>query len=190
MGPNRYAQHMKIVYQGKIKTGEEIIIRYPEIDDVEKLLKYINELSDEKTFIRYQGEHESLESEKKWLEGCFDKIKNKKAVRLVAFYNNEVVGSTDIELLDKTEKHIGIFGITVRKDFRSKGLGNMLMKLILKEAKNEIPNIKIITLEVFSPNKIAKNLYEKFGFIEYGMLPKGVSRGEKFDDTILMYRNI
>jgi len=69
---------MKIVYQGKTRTGKEIIIRYPENSDVGEMLNFINKLSDEKTFITYQGEHETLESEKKYLEEVLKNIKNKK----------------------------------------------------------------------------------------------------------------
>ena len=65
---------MKIIYQDKTKTGKEILIRYPETGDLEEMLNFINELSDERTFIRYQGEHETLESEKKYLESRLEEF--------------------------------------------------------------------------------------------------------------------
>lgn len=181
---------MEIVFKGKTKTGEDILVRYPEGGDVKKMLKYINELSKERTFIRYQGEQETLESETKYLKSRLEAIKNKKTVHLLAFSNNRLIAATDIHMMDKTEKHVGIFGISVIKDFRGKGLGKLLMELILKEAKKEIPEIKIVTLGVYSTNDIARSLYEKLGFIEYGMLPNGITRDGKFEDTILMYKNI
>ena len=46
----------KIVHRGKTKKGLDIVIRYPVEVDVEMLLKYINSLSKECTFIRFQGE--------------------------------------------------------------------------------------------------------------------------------------
>lgn len=182
--------NMKIVFQGKIKTKEDILVRYPEPNDVEEMLKYINGLSKERTFIRYQGEQETLESETKYLKSRLEAIGNKKAVHLLAFSNNKLVAATDIHMMDKTEKHVGIFGISVIKDFRGKGLGKLLMELILKEAKSKISDIKIVTLGVYSTNDIAKSLYKKLGFIEYGMLPNGITRGGKFEDAVLMYKNI
>jgi len=181
---------METVFEGKTKKGKGILIRYPEIGDLEEMVNFINELSDEKTFIRYQGEHETLESEKKWLEGRLKEIEEVKVVHLLIFFGNELVGAGQIHINDKTEKHIGSLGITIARNFRGEGMGNLLMGLILKEAKKKLPGIKIITLEVFSANDVAKNLYRKFGFVEYGMLPNGVSRSGKFEDKLLMYKNI
>lgn len=181
---------MKISFQGKTKKGREIVIRYPEIGNVEKMLNFINEVSRERTFIRYQGEEETLKSETRYLKLKLKAIRNKKSVQLLAFFNNKLVGESEIHMMDKTEKHIGIFGITVKKDFRGEGLGKLLMGLVLKEAKEKIPEIKIATLDVYSTNDIARSLYKKMGFVEYGLLPNGVSRNGKFEDVVLMYKNI
>lgn len=181
---------MKIVYQGKTKTGKEIVVFYPQKSDLKEMLRYINELSDEKTFVRYQGEHETLESETKYLSSRLESIESKRAVHLLALSNNKLIAAADVHMKDKTEKHIGILGISVAKDFRGEGLGKLLMELILKEAEKEIPNLKIVTLEVYSTNDIAQKMYEKFGFERYGLLPKGITRNEKFEDAILMYKNI
>ena len=181
---------MKIIYQDKTKTGKEILIRYPETGDLEEMLNFINELSDERTFIRYQGEHETLESEKKYLESRLEEISNKKAVHLLVFHDNKLVGASDIHMRDKTEKHIGVLGIIVAKNFRREGIGKILIDLIIKEAVNELKVLKIITLEVYSTNEIAKNLYKRMGFVDYGLLPGGVSRSDEFEDSVLMYKNI
>jgi RimJ/RimL family protein N-acetyltransferase len=181
---------MDIVYQGKINNGKEIAIRRSCMEDVGELLRFINELSDEKTFIRVQGEHETLKSETKYLKEKLKAIKAKKSVQLLAFYDNKLVGESEIHMLDKTEKHIGIFGISISKGFRGQGLGNQLTNLILKEAKEKIPDIKIVTLDVYAQNDIARGLYKKMGFAEYGILPNGISRNGKFEDSVLMYKNI
>lgn len=182
--------NIKIVFQGKTKTGKDILVRYPEIGDVGEMLEFINEISKEKTFISYQGEEETLESETKYLKLKLKAIKNKKSVQLLTFRNNKLVGESEIHMMDKTEKHIGIFGITVKKDFRGEGLGKLLMGLVMREAKEKIPGIKIVTLGVYSTNGVARGLYKKMGFTEYGLLPNGITRNEKFEDAVLMYKNI
>lgn len=181
---------MKIIYQGKTNKGKDILIRYPEIGDLEKLLNYINEISDERTFITYQGEHETKESEGKWLKGRLKEIDNKKTVHLLAFSNKKLAGATEIHLMDKTEKHIGVLGITVTKTFRGEGIGKILMDLIIKEAIKELSGLKMITLQVYSTNENAKNLYKKMGFVDYGILPEGITRNGKFEDAIFMYKKI
>ena len=181
---------MKIVYQGKSKKGKEVLIRYPQIGDEKEMWRYINELSKEKTFVRFQGEEISLEDEAKYLQSQLEKVKTKKTVQLLVFNNEELMGISGVDMRDKTEKHVGILGISIAKDFRGEGLGKLLMELILKEAEKEIPQFKMVTLEVYSTNDIAKKMYNKFGFIEYGRLPKGIKRGGDYEDAILMYKNI
>jgi len=181
---------MRIVYECKSKKGNNILVRYPEMGDLEKLLNFINEISDERTFIRYQGEHETVESEGKWLKGRLEEIVNKKTVHLLAFSGKDLAGATEIHLRDKTEKHIGVLGITVAKNFRGEGIGKTLMDLIIKEAVNELAGLKVITLEVYSTNENAKNLYKNMGFVDYGILPEGITRNDKFEDAILMYKKV
>ena len=179
-----------IIYQGKTKTGKEIVVRYPEMGDLEEMLAFINNLSDEKTFVRYQGEHETVESEKKYLEGRLKAIKDKKAIHLLVFCKNKLIGASDIHMMDKTEKHIGVLGISIAKNFRGEGVGKILMNLVEEEAKKKLPDLKMITLGVYSPNTVARDMYKKIGFVEYGILPNGITRGGKFEDAVLMYKNI
>jgi len=181
---------MQIIFKGKTKTGKEIVVRYPELGDEKEMLAYINKLSKEKTFIRLQGEELTLVDETKYLKSQLEKIKNNKTVQLLVFNNKKLVGISGIDMKDKTEKHLGVLGISIAKDFRSDGLGKLLMELILKEAENTILELKIVTLEVYSTNNVARNLYKKFEFKEYGNLPNGVTRRNKFEDAIFMYKNI
>lgn len=181
---------MNIVYQGKTKTGKEILVRYPEEGDVNEMLRFVNELSDERTFIRYQGEHETLESEKKYLDGKLKAIANKRSVYLLVFSGDKLVGSSDVDMMEKTEKHIGVFGIMIDKNFRGEGLGSLLMGLTLKEAEKNLIGLKIITLEVYSTNGIARELYKKMGFTEYGILPGGISRNGTYEDGVIMYKKV
>ena len=181
---------MKTVFTGKTKTGKEIIIRYPKKGDEKEMWKYINQLSKEKTFVRFQGEEILLEDEENYLNSQLKRIEDKKSVTLLAFWGEELIAISGINMMDKTEKHIGIFGISVAKDYRNEGLGKLLMEIVFKQAKQEIPQLKIVTLEVYSKNSIAKRIYEGFGFKEYGLLPNGITRDNAFEDAILMYKNI
>lgn len=175
----------KVVFQ-----NGEIVIRYPKADDLEQMRDYINTLSSEQTFLRFQGEQQTLEEEKEYLEKALKKISEKKEVMLLAFANNKLVGNTSLEMFDKTEKHRALFGISVAKDFRGKGIGKLLMENIFKEAKNVLTDLKIITLTVYGNNDLAQNLYKKFGFIEYGKLPRGIFRKGEYEDEILMYKKL
>jgi len=180
----------KIIYTTKTKTGKTISFRYPTINDVQILTSFINKASKEKTFIRFQGEQQSLEEEKKWLESTIKNIDNKEEVYLMAFIDNELAGTGNVKQEKFTRKHLGLFGIVVDSNFRGEGVGETLMKLVISEAIKNIKGLKIINLECFATNFIAQNLYKKMGFIEYGRFPGASKHKGKFIDEILMYKKV
>lgn len=180
----------KIVYRRISPTGKTLLIRYLDQGDTQLLLDYINTLSKEKTFIRYQGEQLTFEEEQQFVDKHLKGIREGKTVQLLAISNKQLVGLSGIYVSDKAEKHIGGFGISLTKEFRGKGIGTILMKKVLEEAKQHLKDLKIITLSVFGNNAIAKNLYKKMGFVEYGNLPKGILYRGKPVDHIYMYKKI
>ncbi|MBI4035875.1 GNAT family N-acetyltransferase [Candidatus Daviesbacteria bacterium] len=172
-----------------MKPGQ-ITYRYPTKDDLKAVWEYINALSKEQTFILFQGEKITLEVEEKWLEGELKKIKEGKSVQIFAFVGDKLIGVSGITMKDKAERHVGTFGITIAKEFRNKGIGTTLMETVLIEAKKNLKDLKIIILGVFGNNPIAKNLYEKFGFVEFGNLPESILHKGKFIDHIYMYKKV
>lgn len=180
----------KTIYKTTTKTGKNLTIRYLSHDDTKILLDFINKISKEKTFITFQGEQLTFEEEDKYVKSRIEEIKEKKSVHLLAFINNDLAGSSDINPSIKIKPHRGVFGIVLAKKYRSEGIGTILMENVIREALKNIKNLKIITLEVFGDNFIAQKLYRKMGFIEWGLLPKGIKHKNKYVDQILMYKKI
>lgn len=180
----------KVVFEGKTKTGKDIIIRYAKDGDAPLMQEYINTLSKEQTYIRFQGEQVSLEEEEKYLKEQLEKMNKHKAVLLLVFYNDQLVGNSGVDLSDRVDAHVGVFGISVADGYRKDGIGSLLMDCVLQEAEKELPDLKIATLGVFSNNPFAKSMYERKGFKEYGNLPEGVLHKEQFVDHIYMYKKI
>lgn len=178
------------VYQGQSKSGKPIIIRYPTIDDTPLIQDYINTLSKEQTFIRFQGEQISLEEETIYMNDFILKISQNKAVKLLVFNNKNLIGVSDVRMEDKISSHVGVFGITVSQGFRKDGIGKLLMKHTIEEAKKHLAGLKIITLGVFANNTFAVNMYTEIGFKEYGRLPEGVKYKGIYIDHIWMYFKI
>lgn len=183
-------QQGQVVYQGKTSKTNEAIIRYPTKDDAQAMCDYINTLSKEKTFIRFQGENISLEDETKYLNSQLEKIAKNETVQLLVFVENKLIGISSIDMKDKVDRHVGVFGISIAKEFRGEGIGSLLMKTVIDEAINNIPQLEIITLGVFSNNSLAFEMYKKFGFVEYGNLPKGVKLQDSYVDHIYMYKTV
>lgn len=180
----------KIVFQGKTKTGKEIIIRYPNETDVLSMQKYINEISKERTYISFQGEQLSFDEENDYLIKQLKKIQDKKSVQLLVFYHDDLIAMSDVNLDQKNHSHIGIFGISLKKEFRGEGVGKILMKKVIGEAKKDIRNLKIICLGCFASNTKACEMYRSFGFKEYGFLPGGVMYQGREGDYIEMYKKM
>lgn len=178
------------IFEGKTKTGATLILRYPSEKDLEILLNHINTLSEEKTFIRFQGEQLTIEDEKKVLDEWLKGIKEKKLVKLLLFVGDDLAGSSEITMRDRIASHVGNLGIAVTKKYRGQGLGEILMKKIIEEAKRNFPDLKIVYLGCFSNNTAALNLYKKLGFKEFGRLPKGIKYKGEYIDSINMYKEV
>ena len=91
---------------------------------------------------------------------------------------------------DRTEKHEGVFGISLAEKHRGEGIGKILMEVTLTEAEMQLPNLRIITLGVFGHNQQALHMYKNFGFQEYGRLPQGTLHKGTYVDHVYMYKKI
>ncbi len=180
----------KVVYQGKTKDGVDFEIRYPKKEDAKALCEYINKISKEKTFIRFQGEELTLEDEVKYINEQLEKIDKHLGVLLLIICQDKVMGCSDLETKDKTESHEGVMGISISKEIRGEGIGKIFMKTVIEEAIKNIPQLKLITLGVFGDNELALNMYPKFGFTEYGRLPGGSFHKGSYVDHIYMYKKV
>lgn len=180
----------KIVFKGTSRKGTAITIRYPKSSDAPAFLKYINALSQERTFILAQGRKFKIEEEKKWLEGKIKNIQKKKTVMLAVFVGKELAGSASVNQESDAVASQGSFHIEITKKFRGEGIGKLLMALTIEEAVQKLKGLRMITLNVFVNNPVAKNLYKKMGFKKFGSLPKSVLHRGKYVDNDYMYLNL
>lgn len=183
----------KIVKQFASKKGNTVIFRYPTMDDIDVLTEYINELSQEDTYITFSGEIITREAEEEYLKTSLKEISESDKVIVVTTINNRVAGIADVTRDKKGKRrthHIGIFGISLRTQYRGEGIGEELMKTAIDEAKKKIPDLKIITLGVYGVNDKAINLYKKIGFKEHGRLPKGCWYRGDYLDHVEMYLEV
>jgi len=107
-----------------------------------------------------------------------DYLESKRSIFLGAFIENKLVGTCAIAPVSKLIKlcHRGDFGMSVDVEYRNMGIGKLLLKTIIDVAS--LLNYDQIELTVVSTNIVAKRLYESFGFIKTGTIPKGF----KIDD--------
>jgi RimJ/RimL family protein N-acetyltransferase len=183
----------KIIKTFTTKTGAEAVIRYPKWEDLSQMLDFINTISQEDTYVTFSGEVITREGEMYYLSEMFKGMENQDNLYLSCFVNDRFVGSCSIlrDLLGRRRSyHVGIFGITIAKDFRGEGIGEELSLTTIGEAKQVVPGLTLLRLQMYSPNTVARHLYEKLGFNQYGKLPGGVWHSGEYVDEIVMYKQL
>ncbi len=102
---------------------------------------------------------------------------------LVALRNDEIVGYVvPWFVVDEVQ----IANITVKENFRQRGIGRMLLEHVLKFAAERCS--RVVYLEVRDSNAAARAMYESMGFVVEGVRPKYYGRGR--EDAILMKKEL
>jgi len=168
----------------------KISFRGPKESDLKALHKFVNELSRERTFVMRQGEKVSMKEERAWLKGILTSIKRGETVFLIVEVDGTLAGSAQITKLKYANSHVGRFAISVAKKFRGVGIGKQLMLEIHALARKKLRGLKIAELDVFGDNTLARKMYKKFGYVQYGRMPKGIRHDKKYVDEIFMYKKL
>ena len=110
---------------------------------------------------------------------------------LGAFEGGTLAGIVGLafEPREKARHKATLFGMYVSADFRRHGLGHELVQAALTEAHSH-PALKLIQLTVTAGNDAAFNLYQRCGFIQFGLEPLAVRVGEDYFDKIHMWREL
>lgn len=175
-----------------MRKANLIKIREISEDDIQRaqeFLEYFNSLVEEEAMICLDRK-KNLEQEIKWLNSNLEAQQKKKKVVTIAEdeKNRRIVGIAEITLKSERQSHVGELGISVKKEYRGKGVGKMLLDSVLSLAVEKLdPKPQIIRLSVFSENDVAINLYRKAGFIEVAVVPEQYQyKGKKVDEIIMI----
>jgi ribosomal protein S18 acetylase RimI-like enzyme len=106
-----------------------------------------------------------------------------------AFLDSKLVGIAGL-LIGKGQKeaHKGrLVGMYVRPSARRAGVGRRLVETIVESARH---SVELIQLAVVSDNEPARRLYERRGFVEYGLEKKALKQGGHYYDEVLMAKNL
>ncbi|KXH86745.1 GNAT family N-acetyltransferase [Sporosarcina sp. HYO08] len=164
------------------------MIRTAKREDASRILRIQEEVVAEGDFLTTVSEefNKTVEQQGDWIEKI---LQNDKETLLVAEIQNEIVGWIVFLSPGRSRlSHTGSLGMMVRKDFRNRGIGKLLLQRILEWAELN-PCIEKVSLGVFSTNKRAIALYKGMGFIEEGRKIKEFKINDnEYIDDILMYK--
>lgn len=122
-----------------------------------------------------------------WFKRVLGEAKAGHSILLVAVEDGNIaayafVRPLDMPLTDRS--HIGKFGVFVSGRYRNKHIGTSLLKASIKRSRKRF---KTLQISVFTPNKVAKHIYKKFGFRKWGTAPGYIKKGNRYIDEEFMY---
>jgi ribosomal protein S18 acetylase RimI-like enzyme len=162
------------------------IIRDAQVADAEKLVAYVNHLSEEPDLDIPLGPGEfnlsTYEEEMILTEYAF----SDNSLFLVAEAEGRIVGALNCKGgLRRATRHAVILGISIDKDWRGQGIGNALIAEAIEWAKGT-GIVKRIELSVYARNETAIHLYEKHGFEIEGRRKRSICRNGEYEDDLIM----
>lgn len=164
----------------------EFTIREASPDDAEQMVAHMARIGHEldNNVLLTPGEFKlSVEEEREKIAELADADN---AVWLVAEVDGQIIGVLDCRGGRRAaNRHSGGLGISVRKDWRNRGVGTALMEALIDWARAN-PVITRLELEVFTHNARAIHLYEKLGFQIEGCKRRAYFKDGRYVDAYLM----
>ncbi|MDF2793891.1 MAG: family acetyltransferase [Pseudomonas orientalis] len=110
---------------------------------------------------------------------------------LGAFEGDQLAGIVGLafEPREKARHKVTLFGMYVTQAYQHRGLGRQLVEAALAQARRH-PRLQLIQLTVTAGNDAALALYQRCGFIQYGLEPLAVRVGDEYFDKIHLWREL
>ena len=170
----------------KARDGTEVRLRAPRWEDLDDLLEFINGLVEEEAMIATNQKH-TRESETDWLARKLTNLEKDKHVAVVAEADGRVVGSCELNPRPGRMSHVGSLGVSVKENFRDRGIGQELMRELERQAPRL--GLETIYLEVFGTNERAIHVYRKLGYAETGRIPACIKYRGGYVDSVIMTKH-
>lgn len=160
--------------------GSKISIRITQLQDGLHLKKWLFEPGVLRWFPMFD-EREVDDAVRIWIgyakyEACF-----------TAEWEGEICGIANLYLQPyKKLAHQCLFAIIVSEQFRNKGVGAALLSHLMHQGKEKF-KIEILHLEVYEGNP-AIHLYQRMGFVEYGVEPHFIKDKGEYISKIMMQK--
>jgi len=163
-----------------------LMIRKVRLDDAEQIIQYVRNLTEEPdiNILLSPGEFTlTIEQEQERLS---DFTNSDNSIYLVAEIDTKIIGILTCKGgTRRAVRHAASLSISVAKEWRNQGIGNLLLSRAIEWAKST-GIISRIELDVFTRNQPAIHLYQKFGFVIEGQRHNAIYRDGKYYDNMLM----
>ncbi|WP_053364939.1 GNAT family N-acetyltransferase [Bacillus sp. FJAT-27245] len=168
-----------------MNDGKQLILREAAAEDAEAVLEYTQEILADSPYLMTTSEEftQTASQQQEWLTRMAE---DPNKLVIVAESNGKIIGFLDFHNGNRIRnRHQGAFGMSVKREYRNKGVGMALLVALLEWAEGN-PSIEKVTLEVFSDNATAIALYKKLGFEMEGIKRKAVKTDTGYRNLFLM----
>lgn len=149
--------------------GKEIILRNARLDEAQMLINYLKTVTGETSFLMCEPDEirYTIEQEENFIKEHND---SEDMLLLLAFVDGEYAGNCSLmgKAGSRREAHRASIGIALFQRCTSQGLGKLMLKKLLEEAKKK--GYEQAELTVVDGNTRAYRLYESAGFKECGRI--------------------
>ena len=172
---NRAAKH---------RNADGIHIRAATLDDAPAIAKIYNQGIEDRV-ATYETEPRSAEEQQAWLRAVADRFPT-----IVAQIDGEIAGWASAGPYRTREcyRGIGEFSIYVRRDWRGRGVGDLLIAALINEAER-LGLWKLLS-RIFPFNAASRALCRKHGFREVGVYEKHARLDGRWLDVVIVERLI
>lgn len=163
---------------------EDIFLRPIEKSDLEFLRQLHNDWSTLKNLTDTSMVTE-IQQEKWYSSVCSSSSSARLAVLIQDGADKRIIGCIRLDHIDARNRSVQVGG-DIAKEYRGKGLGTKMFSACLKYVF-DVMNVHRAYLSVLETNLVAKNMYQKHGFIEEGRQVEALFRSGRYYDYIDMY---
>ncbi|MEE1306166.1 MAG: GNAT family N-acetyltransferase [Agathobacter sp.] len=169
---------MRIETRNYNLNGHKLTFRNAEKEDAEMLLPYLKKICGETRFLSREADEckeMTIEQEESFIIGH---LEDERACLILAELDGKHVGNASFHVAGGSRRaaHRANIGIALYQNYTGKGIGKKLFALILETIEQS--RFEAAELIVTEGNNHAIHMYESFGFMETGRIPKA----NKYDD--------
>lgn len=174
------------------KLGEHtLVLRSAEKEDAKMLLPYLKRVCGETRFLLREADEckdLTIEEEENFILKHTEKDR---ACLILAELDGEYIGNASFDVAGGSRRnlHRADIGIALYLEYTGMGIGKKLFALIMDTI--EECGFEAAELTVVEGNERAKHMYESFGFVETGRIPKANKYEDgTYADDIFMVKDL